>query len=80
LFYKLCMDDIWTIRNMICIEKSFPEKLVDTVYLGLSFIQKWKLLMKELDISKVEDLAKTVLGYAKHFKPLESYPSDVGFI
>jgi hypothetical protein len=33
-----------------------------------------------LDISKVEDLAKTVLGYAKHFKPLESYPSDVGFI
>jgi hypothetical protein len=29
---------------------------------------------------KVEELAKTVLEYAKQFKLLESFPSDVGFI
>jgi hypothetical protein len=33
-----------------------------------------------LEKSKMEELGKMVLGYAKRFKPLESFPNDVGFI
>jgi hypothetical protein len=36
----------WITRNKICMQKTFPDKTTDVIYLGLAFIQKWKLLMK----------------------------------
>jgi hypothetical protein len=62
------------------IQKTFPETSLDIVYLGLSFVQKWKLLMKLLKKLKVEELMATVLKKAKDFKPLASFPCDVGVI
>jgi hypothetical protein len=34
---------LWNTRNRICIRKDFPNKLLDIVHLGLSYLQKWKL-------------------------------------
>jgi hypothetical protein len=36
------------------IQKIFLDKPLDMVYLDLSFVQKWKILMKKLEKSKVE--------------------------
>jgi hypothetical protein len=36
--------------------------------------------MKQLEKTKVEELVKAVLERARSFRPLESFPSDVGFI
>jgi hypothetical protein len=71
---------IWNTRNMICIRKSFPERLIDTIYLDISFIQSWKILMQKLEKTKMEELTKAVLEYVWNFRSLESFPSDVGFI
>jgi hypothetical protein len=46
----------------------------------MSFLQKWKLLMKEVAKGKVEEKTKMVGQFAWEFKPLDSNPSDVGFI
>jgi hypothetical protein len=37
---------LWMTRNKICIQKKFPNKALDTVFLVLSFIHKWTLLMR----------------------------------
>jgi hypothetical protein len=50
------------------------------MYLGLSFIHKWRVLMKPLEKAEMEELAKSVMEYAKIFKPIPSSPSDVGFM
>jgi hypothetical protein len=36
--------------------------------------------MKELEKSKVEELSKALLEYAKMFRPVVSCPANVGFI
>jgi hypothetical protein len=73
----------WAIRNTrnkICIKKTFPERPIDMIYFAISFIQSWKILMHKLEKTKVEELAKAVLEHARNFRPLKSFPSDVGFI
>jgi hypothetical protein len=71
---------IWNTRNKICIKQVIPDKTIDTMYLGLSFIHKWRVLMKPLEKAEMEELAKSVMEYAKIFKPIPSSPSDVGFM
>jgi hypothetical protein len=36
---------IWNIRNRMCIHHAFPNNSFDIVYLALSFIQKWRVVM-----------------------------------
>jgi hypothetical protein len=60
--------------------KVFLDKLIDIIHICLSFVQKWKILMKELERSKVEALVSLILQHMKNFRPLTSHPSDVGFI
>lgn len=38
----------WRIRNKMVIERQFP-KPSDVMYSGLSYLQKWKILLKEKD-------------------------------
>jgi hypothetical protein len=71
---------IWTTRNKIAIRKNFPDKPFDIVYLGISFIQKWKFLMKKGVKVNVEEMTKVMMQFARGFKQLESNPYDVGFI
>lgn len=69
---------IWNTRNKICIKQVILDKTIDTMYLGLSFIHKWRVLMKPLEKAKMEELAKSVMEYAKIFKPIPSSPCDAG--
>jgi hypothetical protein len=72
---------LWTIKNMIRIQMIFPEKLLDVIHLGVSFVQKWTIVMKKLLVKeRVVRMMELVLQDAKEFKPLASHPSDVGFI
>jgi hypothetical protein len=71
---------IWTTRNKMCIQKKLPNKLLGIVYLVLSYIQKWRIIMRKLEKVKVEELMKTVLQFVKEFKPWGSALSDVVFI
>jgi hypothetical protein len=71
---------IWNTRNKICIQKTFPNKPTDIIFLALSFIRQWKILMQELQISKMEKVIEAMQGFLIRFRPWESHPSDVGFI
>jgi hypothetical protein len=66
--------------NKIYIKRLFSNKPIDTIYLGVAFLHKWRVLIKEPEKSKVEELLKALLKYAKMFRPVASCPSVVGFI
>jgi hypothetical protein len=70
---------IWMTRNNMCMRKGFLDKLNDVIHLGLSFVHKWKILVKELESSKVETLVISMLQHAKNFRPLDSNPLDMSF-
>ena len=40
---------LWMTRNKMAIEKSFPKTPTDVIYLALSLMQKWSILLKEED-------------------------------
>jgi hypothetical protein len=71
---------IWKTRNNMCIRKIFLDKPIDIIHLCLSFVQRWKILMKELERNKVEALTSLMLQHIRNFRPLASHLSDVGFI
>jgi hypothetical protein len=71
---------MWITRNKMCMQKTFPAKPTDIIYIGLSFIQKWRILAKPVAKSKMEEMMELVLCHVREFEPLHSYPSDVGFI
>jgi hypothetical protein len=71
---------IWLARNNMCIRRKFLNSTCDIVHHGLSYAQKWRLLMTDREKTKVEGMIKQVLDYLREFEPLHSNPSDVGFI
>jgi hypothetical protein len=64
----------------MCIRKVLLDKSMDIIHLCLSFVQKWKILMNELERNKVEALVSLILQHIKNFRPLTSHPSNVGLI
>jgi hypothetical protein len=71
---------IWNTRNKITIQKQFPAKAVDAVHLAMSFLQKWRNLMKAIEKTKVEKLVAAMLQRTEEFQPSAIQLSDVGFI
>jgi hypothetical protein len=49
---------IWNVRNRMCIQHAFPNNSFDVVYLALSFIQKWCILMRRSVKAMVESMVK----------------------
>jgi hypothetical protein len=37
---------LWTVRNKMAIEKHFPKAPSDVMYVAISLLQKWSLLLK----------------------------------
>jgi hypothetical protein len=65
----------------MCITKKFPNRTSDVIHLGLSYVQKWKILMTaDTEKIKVEGLVSQVLHHMESFEALHGNPSDVGFI
>jgi hypothetical protein len=44
---------IWTTRNKMAIEQRFPKALADVIYVALSLLQTWSVLLKEVDCQRV---------------------------
>jgi hypothetical protein len=64
----------------MCIKHVFPNKSLDVVYLALSFMQKWHVLMRSLEKILVESMIKTMQEKAGSFRPSNVLLSDVGFM
>jgi hypothetical protein len=50
------------------------------VHIVMSFLEKWRSMMKAIKKAKVEELVAAVLKQTKEFTPLMSHLFDVGFI
>jgi hypothetical protein len=58
---------LWMTRNKMAIEKSFPKTPTDVIYLALSLMQKWSILLKEEDKRSVMQVKESLLGWLKAF-------------
>jgi hypothetical protein len=57
--------EMWITRSKMRMQKTFPGKLTDVIYIGLSFIQKWKILAKPVAKSKMEEMIELVLRHLR---------------
>jgi hypothetical protein len=69
----------------MCIQHAFPNNSFDVVYLALSFIQKWRILMRRSEKAMVESMVKKMqefvggLQLTNNLLP-DGALSDVGFL
>ncbi|TVU17160.1 hypothetical protein EJB05_33176, partial [Eragrostis curvula] len=71
---------LWTTRNKMTIQRKFPDNPIDVMYIAVSYLQKWKLLLKPKERSEVEHIATRVLLSMKNFKASDVPVSDIAFI
>jgi hypothetical protein len=67
---------IWNNRNKMSIENKYFKNLAD-VYVALSFMQKWGLLLKEDYRLRCTQLKDEILLWMKNFKPSALMSTDV---
>jgi len=44
----------------MAIERRFPNRPTDVIYIAISFVQKWSVLIQEKDKAKVQDTEKRI--------------------
>ena len=66
---------IWTTRNKMAIEKRSARAPTDVV---LTLLQKWCILLKEVDGERILSVKEEVLQWKKSFKPSVVELSDIG--
>ena len=44
---------LWTTRNKMAIEKRMPKASADIIYVALSWMQKWCIMLKETDRERI---------------------------
>jgi len=71
---------IWTTGNKMAIEKRSPRAPTDVVYVALTLLQKWSILLKEVDGERILSVKEEVLQWMKSFKPSVVELSDIGEI
>ena len=57
--------------------KRFPKNPSDIIYVALSFMQKWCLLLKEDDRQRYTQLKDEVMRWMKNFKPSSLMSTDI---
>jgi len=68
---------LWTTRNKMWIEHNFRKSPTDAVYLALSYLQKWAVLLKVEDRESMEAIKREIMGWMKKFKPNDLIVSDI---
>jgi hypothetical protein len=53
----------------MAIEKRSPRAPTDVVYVALTLLQKWSILVKEVDRERILSVKEEVLQWMKSFKP-----------
>jgi hypothetical protein len=61
----------------MAIKKKFPNSPSDIIYIALSFMQKWSVLLKEDDRQRIKQVKERILGWMKHFKLAASVSTDI---
>ena len=69
---------IWTTGNKMAIEKRSPRAPTDVVYVALTLLQKWSIMLKEVDGERILSVKEEVLQWKKSFKPSVVELSDIG--
>ena len=60
---------LWTTRNKMAIEKSFVKTPTDVIYVAISLLQRWSVLLKEKDRERVSQASEAILRWLKNFSP-----------
>lgn len=68
---------LWNTRNKMAIEHKFPKAPTNVIYLALSYLQKWVVLLKEEDRGRMEVIKWEIMEWMKLFKPNEVLISDI---
>jgi hypothetical protein len=61
----------------MAIKKKFPNSPSDIIYIALSFMQKWSVLLKEDDRQRIKQVKERILGWMKHIKLAASVSTDI---
>lgn len=64
----------------MAIEKRFPKAPSDVMYVAVSLMQKWSLLLKKKDKELIDHILEGVLAWLKAFRPTAILQSDVSEI
>jgi len=67
----------WTTRTKMAIEHKFPKSPTDVIFLALSYLQRWAVLLKEADQERMETTKGEILSWMKTFKPNDMLSSDI---
>jgi hypothetical protein len=59
---------LWITRNKLCFHNTLPGRSIDIVYLTLSNLQKWKILMRPGERCGIEALVERMRLAAQEFK------------
>lgn len=51
------------------IEKKFPKEPTEVLFCGLSFLQKWEVMLKDKDKSRLEAARSRLLSTLCNFSP-----------
>ena len=68
---------LWITRNKMAIERQYPKTPTDILYNVLSLMQRWLLLLKEVDKWKVSQVKERMLQWLRGFKASMVMPTDV---
>jgi len=68
---------LWTARNKMAIEKSFVKAPTDVIYVAVSLLQRWSVLLKEKYKERVSQALEAILRWLKNFKPKATTATDV---
>jgi hypothetical protein len=68
---------LWTTRNKMAIEHKFPKSPTDVIFLALSYLHRWAVLLKEADRERSETIKGEILSWMKTFKPNDMLCSDI---
>lgn len=68
---------LWITRNKMAIEKKFPKAPTDVMHIGLSFLQKWAILLQEEDRERLGNMKEEIIQWMKQFRPSTVMLSDV---
>lgn len=58
---------LWIIKNKMAIEKKFPKAPTDVLFVAISLMQKWSILLKE------EDQANNNASEGKHIRVAQDF-------
>jgi hypothetical protein len=64
-------------RNKMAIEKRLPKAPADMIYVALSLLQKWCIILKEADKERIMQTKCNIMEWLKIFKPTVVAASDV---